>query len=330
MPADNLLFHGTVSRRGKLLHVGVFPEKDAEITSEDLTRMVSEFTPVDIDLEHKRTLFDGKLGKLAEVSYDAAKSVLFGRVELPEWLDKVLSDVDKKVSLELDRATKKIVRLTLTANPAIPDAILFSNTNTTSTSKSENSTMTAEEIKSAISETVETVVTRLGLKKAEEGTAVTTSDAAKIEFSETAEFKAAKAQLDAQTAEIAALKEKNLDAQAEGFATLQFSLGKVTTAEEKAALTLRAKRAIKDDLRDTDDKITFSAENPSRFSELKSEWDAKAPKGLDKELTGDFKILFSDTEETDVEEKKARRKRMLESTPMGIAAMKSEMKSEGK
>lgn len=282
------------------MEVGFYDANGADITAEDIEAMVSSFAPVPLDIDHRPTLLDGKLGQLVEVTFSSDKRTLFGRVELPEWLDKALSDVEKKVSLTLDATKRKIQKLALTTNPVVPDAVLFSHAPT-----SPEDEMTKDEIQDAVA----SALTALGFKKKEvEEKPVT------VDFSQTDEYKAMK-----EAAEKAENRAKELEAEsiknrAANFVELQFSLGKITSEEEKTRLQLRAERAIKDDTRDIKESIQFSKDNPSRFDMLKEEFDKTAPAGLSEELLESAKILnFSEdaSRQQDDAEVKERRERML-------------------
>lgn len=114
---------GTVVRRGKVFEAGDFPDKDVAFDEGDLDHAVNTFQPVENDLEHASTILDGKLGRLARV-WKRGKE-LFGEVELPAWLDKVIGDEPIKVSLAFDRS-KKIVGNALVLRPRIADAAIMS------------------------------------------------------------------------------------------------------------------------------------------------------------------------------------------------------------
>jgi hypothetical protein len=123
LPSSHL--HGsfdTIPLKGKIFEAGSYPDKQFDLTEEEMAQAVAEFQPVPLDIEHITTPFDGKLGELASVSQEG--STLFGEVRVPRWLKDVLGDEPIKVSTTWDAATKTIKKLALTHNPRINDAAL--------------------------------------------------------------------------------------------------------------------------------------------------------------------------------------------------------------
>jgi hypothetical protein len=114
-----------VLRTGKIFEAGAYPDKKFEMSPEELCEAVSQFKPVDIDLEHMPTILDGKLGKLEAVALGSDGWSMVGTVRLPKWLDEQLGDADRKVSATWDRETKKLKKLALVRNPRVKDASLF-------------------------------------------------------------------------------------------------------------------------------------------------------------------------------------------------------------
>lgn len=119
-----------VVRRALLSRAGVFPDKQIELTPADFAAAAEGFAPVPIDLEHlatagTATVLDGHLGELRSVALGDDGASLTGEVALPRWLDDLLPPDGRKVSLAWDRASKKIVGLSLVTRPRIADATLF-------------------------------------------------------------------------------------------------------------------------------------------------------------------------------------------------------------
>ncbi len=110
--------------RGKLFEPGHFEDKGITITRADLEAAAAAFVPVDVNLDHQKTVLDGHLGKLIAV-FVSADGTLTGEYEEPSWLSQVLGNAERKVSLEFCRATKKITGMALTLSPRIEQAALF-------------------------------------------------------------------------------------------------------------------------------------------------------------------------------------------------------------
>lgn len=114
---------GMVIREGKIFEAGDYPDKQFSLTPEELEKAALSFSPVDLDLEHRPTILDGKLGKLTEVKVKGKE--LFGKVELPEWLHAITKDDPLKVSCTWDRANKSLAKLALVLSPRVEDAALM-------------------------------------------------------------------------------------------------------------------------------------------------------------------------------------------------------------
>jgi hypothetical protein len=117
----------TVTRRGPIFKAGTHNTAGGpySMTEEELADAVANFSPVPVDLDHHKTVLDGKLGQVSSVELGEG-GVLFGTVELPRWLDDALGDGARRVSCAWDRATKQLKRLALTDTPRLSEAALFS------------------------------------------------------------------------------------------------------------------------------------------------------------------------------------------------------------
>lgn len=105
---------------GKVFEAGSFPDKNFEISNEELAAKASVFGGVDLDLEHSpfTEVLGNKLGRLEKLWTDGATAL--GRISVPKWLHEI-SGGTLKTSLSFDTA-KNIVGCALTMNPRIPDA----------------------------------------------------------------------------------------------------------------------------------------------------------------------------------------------------------------
>lgn len=116
----------TVPRTGRIFREGDYGEK-GKYTAADIDAMAGKGA-LPINIEHRKSLFDGKLGSLEEWWADTDEQgtrCLFGRWREPEPLALLLGDTTRGASIEIDKATKKPVALALTYNPHITDAALF-------------------------------------------------------------------------------------------------------------------------------------------------------------------------------------------------------------
>lgn len=124
-------------RTGKLFEVGEYSDKGIpKVTTEDLDRLVANFNPLDIgfsdnegvniNIEHRKTLFDGHIGKLARVWREG--DGLMGDCIVSPFISTVLDDTGYKgVSIEVSQDLSNIKGLALTMNPRVAAAALFSD-----------------------------------------------------------------------------------------------------------------------------------------------------------------------------------------------------------
>lgn len=114
-----------VLREGKIFEAGSYPDKDFELSPEELQAVAATFVPVPVDLEHTPTVLDGKMGVLQSVRVSPDGRSLFGTVALPAWLDALLTDGERKVSCAFHKLTKRLLKLSLVINPRVNDAALM-------------------------------------------------------------------------------------------------------------------------------------------------------------------------------------------------------------
>jgi hypothetical protein len=110
----------TLIRHGKVFQAGEYPEKQFSLTEAEMAEAVKEFSPVDLDVQHIATPFDGKIGRLKEVYKRGAE--LFGVFEVPSWLNNLFEGQPMKVSLTWHRHTKRIIGAAFVRNGHVPDA----------------------------------------------------------------------------------------------------------------------------------------------------------------------------------------------------------------
>jgi hypothetical protein len=115
---------------GKLFEVGSWPDKGFSLDADEMAAAVAAFQPVPIDIEHRPSKLDGKLGYLEQVELTDDGQELYGMWAMPAWLDQALGDEERTVSTHWDPPTKRLIGLALVRNPRIEDAVLmaaFSN-----------------------------------------------------------------------------------------------------------------------------------------------------------------------------------------------------------
>lgn len=120
---------GYVIREGLIFESGDYPDKKFQLSPEELLAASTDFKPAQLNLEHIKTIFDGKLGYLSNVKPSKDGLSLYGEAKLPKWFDDIFNDEPIKVSCEWNRNTKTIEGLALTTRPRIKDAVLMSKFN---------------------------------------------------------------------------------------------------------------------------------------------------------------------------------------------------------
>jgi hypothetical protein len=115
-----------VIRTGKVFEVGEYPDKQFSLSEEEADEAVAAFVPVPGDIEHPRkpTVLGGKVGVLRRVWRDG--KALFGEIQVPAWLDPLIAEEGRKVSLAWNRLSKRIEGWGWVTEPRISDAALFS------------------------------------------------------------------------------------------------------------------------------------------------------------------------------------------------------------
>lgn len=118
--ADSRAVDGdTVLRTGKVFELGSWSDKAFALNDAEADEACANFAPVDNDLEHRKSILDGKLGQLESVR--RVGDTLFGDVRIPKWLDIAIGPDPLGISLAWNSA-KQIVGNALTFNPRITDA----------------------------------------------------------------------------------------------------------------------------------------------------------------------------------------------------------------
>lgn len=114
-----------VIRTGKIFECGDYEDREFSFDEDDLEHAVEAFRPCPVDLEHVPTVLAGKLGEVRRIFPGEDGTSVMGEVALPAWLDRLLSDGERRVSATWDRATKTLKGLALVRNPRVSDAALM-------------------------------------------------------------------------------------------------------------------------------------------------------------------------------------------------------------
>ncbi len=113
-------------RRGKIFDIRAFRDRGLTVSPSDVRNACANFQPVPLDIGHRESIFDNKLGKLQSVEYDEATGEIHGVVVEESWLSEVLGDAARRCSITWNIIGKKITGLAYTLSPHVADAALFS------------------------------------------------------------------------------------------------------------------------------------------------------------------------------------------------------------
>jgi hypothetical protein len=109
-----------------LFEAGSYPDKSFEMSPEELWAAVEQFRPVGGNIEHTDFLA-GRACEVRSIRLDEADPfTLRGEVAVPVWLDENISDRERRLSCEWDRATKTLSGIGLVVNPRVETASLMS------------------------------------------------------------------------------------------------------------------------------------------------------------------------------------------------------------
>lgn len=325
---------GGVKRKGKIFEAGIYPDKDFTFTPEDMSEAIKNTNlPIPIvfahlDAKNIKTVFDGKLGYITHLYPSPDNTQLFGVSEWPSWVEEALEGEEKKVSVRINAKTKAIENVSLELNPRVKTAALSERLFAEFSKQEEEKGMelTLEGIKNAFSEALAgwKPPTPEPQKKEEE------KPVPAVNFSESDEYKkmlseqeTITAQLKASQEESERLRDERIREKAVTFADDQKKAGKLVATADKdldkvhADLVRQAERAIRDDMADVANAVTFSDDNPSRFSMLKSTFDGIVPVGGDHDLISQGSALFNNDKKEFSQE---RVDRILEADSLGRAS----------
>ena len=114
---------GIVERDALLFRAGAYPDKDIEITEEDLDRMVESYTPAPIKVEHTDTpIRFGVVTRIWRVGRE-----LFGRLAFNPLAWALARECGAtKLSAAVRRDKSGLEEVSLVRSPRIADAAVFS------------------------------------------------------------------------------------------------------------------------------------------------------------------------------------------------------------
>lgn len=111
--------------RALLFRAGSYPDKNFSLTPEELKAAADLWMPLAGNIEHSDFL-RGRAAFVRTAWTEDNDNLLIGEVRIPLALDVLLSDDERKISLEWDRFTKRPKAVALTTRPRISDAVLMS------------------------------------------------------------------------------------------------------------------------------------------------------------------------------------------------------------
>lgn len=115
----------TIEREAKLFEAGNYPDREIEVTEEDLDKIIANTIEAPVRIEHTATPFDGAIGMLKSV-YRRGKE-LFGKLCFtPAAWELIQAAGAKRLSVAIKKDKSGIAEVSLVREPRIADAAVFS------------------------------------------------------------------------------------------------------------------------------------------------------------------------------------------------------------
>jgi len=116
-----------VTRSGVIFRCGEYKDKNFCLTPDEARAAIARFKPVPINLQHTKTVLDGKLGRLERVWMGEDGESIYGEAHIPAWFHDLFPGEPMKVSGEFDRVFKDHLGLGVVTVPRVDDAALMSD-----------------------------------------------------------------------------------------------------------------------------------------------------------------------------------------------------------
>ena len=123
---DQLGVTFNVERDGKLFEAGSYPDKEIEVTEDDLDTIIAhhkDAPPIEVKLEHADTLLNGMLATAGGL-YRKGKE-LFGKLNFTDAAWELLKNTKKSLSCAIRKDKTGISEVSLVREPRIADARAF-------------------------------------------------------------------------------------------------------------------------------------------------------------------------------------------------------------
>jgi hypothetical protein len=112
-----------VTWSGPIFRAGDYPDKGFAASADDLAAAADAFEPVDLNVEHKDSIFSGAFGELRRIWAEGEE--LHGEIVTPSWFrDDVVKGSKLSVSTEWDMEAKRLVGLATALSPRVTGAEL--------------------------------------------------------------------------------------------------------------------------------------------------------------------------------------------------------------
>lgn len=115
---------GFIIKEGPIFKAGIYEDKSFSLTPDEL-KAAAGGPAIKLGDTHAESLFDGKLGDIIQTWPSEDGLTLFGRAQIPIWVQDVLGEDPLQVSCVWDRQTKKLSGVDFVPNPRVTDAALF-------------------------------------------------------------------------------------------------------------------------------------------------------------------------------------------------------------
>jgi hypothetical protein len=325
---------------GKIFEAGEFPDKKYSMTPEEILTAVEKFTPQDVDDSHnERSVFKGKMGKIREVFTPDNGQSLHAKVGIAKWVDKAMGAIPRTVSCTWDRATKTLAGLALTTTPRIKDAVLYAAFIEDQEAKQKQAEFEGKRNSATDHKTIQGIhdhTMSLGAKCSGDNAEYsvdpnkdnkelpTMSEETKVEFKDSAEFKAQQTEIENMRAEVERMKTDKRHSEAVLTVEELLRTGKAVPAE-RASLIAAFEQAATDDAKNPS-KVTFGeGQEGTRVDALKAVYAARPAHVLFGETVPvGGSVLYSHQQVDQNAVNKAKVRELLALSPLGQAVLEDE------
>src|SRR5579871_3058696 len=194
-----------VIRQGLFFRCGEYPDREFHLTEEEADAAIAAFTPVNNNVEHYPTLFDGRLGTVRRLWREGVD--ILAEYCIPRWFHEVTQGEPLRTSAEWNRTTKRVLGNAFVLHPRIADAAMMAAFHCLSP---EARVRAGKETTMSLRERIQALFTRAGVPAEVVESELKGEDFVPgLSEADRAAFADLKARSEAQAQEIAAMREQS-------------------------------------------------------------------------------------------------------------------------